>query len=120
MASDLAASRPENNIDFAKQQQELNHMFNFLLESSVVCDDDGVWCKEIATELREDTSYYLYLMKKRHGVVEQIYDDEVRYWDGGEYKPVSDADQEQFLKNARKIREQAKKDKVKAPSLGVP
>ena len=111
-ATDLARIEPINRQDGYFQQRELQDAFMYLLDRAVVVKDGKLRIKEIATELREDTSYYLFLLKKKHGVVEQLYKEEVRSWDCLKFYEFSEQDQIAFLKTARTKRESQKADDV--------
>ncbi len=105
-ALDFAKNKPIDKIYLADQQKELGFAFDYLLSESVVTENGKLKrVKEIATELREDTSYYLFLLKKRHGVVDQIYDETVRGWYSDECVSFSEDDQKEFLRHAREKRQ---------------
>ena len=99
LAADFARIIPQDPKHGRLQQRELECAFDHLLEAAVTSCGDGYEVKEIATELREDTSYFLFLMKKRHGIVDQLYTEEARAWGDQKYVSVSEQDQKEFMRN---------------------
>ena len=112
---DMARVDPENKNERLNQQRELQNAFNDILAQCVVVDKNKiiVRIKEVATELREDTTYFLYLVKKKMGVVDQVDDDWVSVWPGGNTIKFTAQQQDEFLKNSREIRKQAQNKKIK-------
>ena len=71
-------------------------------------DDNGqiTTIKPIKADLREDTSYLLYLAQMKRGIIEQIGDDVAySYTDDSEKTTVSREQQQQILAKSREIRD---------------
>lgn len=112
-ALDFVKTNPMQKEYLTDQQRELAFAFDYLLECSVVVENGKLKrIKEIATELREDTSYYLFLLKKKHNVVDQIYEETVRSWYTDDGIQFSEEDQKNFLKHAREKRKEVEQNGV--------
>ncbi len=104
---DFAKTTPRIEDENKNQQEEMNLAFNtILLQSIEVKDGKLVGLKGIKADLREDTSYLLYLYQKHRGIIEQVGED-LRYkFNEDENKtPVSAKEQEKTMRDMRKIRE---------------
>lgn len=109
---DFAKCEPRLEDEEDKQQQEMRQAFNTILAQSIVVK--GGKCgrlKEIKAELREDTSYLLYLFQKHSGLVKQDGEDvKYKYGDSDNQEVVSETQQQQIMKNSRQIRQAGNKD----------
>ena len=104
---DFAKCQPRLEDEANEQQSEMGLAFNTILSESVVVDPNGQVekVKKIKADLREDTSYLLYLFQKRRGVVEQIGQDmRYMYEDQEKMVPVSEKEQELTLKNFNTVK----------------
>lgn len=103
---DMAKTTPRLPDELDKQQEELKLAFNTILSQSVVVQENKPpQVKQIKVDLREDTSYLLYLMQKKLGIVEQVGDDLVYEWKKDEEKkPITPRQQEEILKHIKEIR----------------
>lgn len=106
---DLARSEPRIEDEGREQQQEISKAFNTILSQSIVIGDEcsSVKIKPINVDLREDTSYLLYLHQKRRGIIEQVGSD-VSYPYGDELNQtqITEKQQEEFIRNAVNINRQ--------------
>ena len=94
--SDLARTNPELEDEKGIQNKEIMTSLNNLLETY----------DAIEADLKEDTSYLLYLMNKKLGLIEQIGEDtRYSFRDRSNLVVVSDADQANILKNIKQIRQ---------------
>ena len=94
--SDLARMNPELEDEKGIQNKEIMNSLNNLLETY----------DTIEADLKEDTSYLLYLMNKRLGLLEQIGGDaRYSFGDRSNSTTVSEADQATILKNIKQIRQ---------------
>lgn len=95
--SDLARIDPTLEDEKGTQQDEIKNCVHHLIDSY----------NYIEADLKEDTSYLLYLMNKRLGIIEQIGEDiSYPYEEEAKTKIVSSEEQQQILKQVRKIREE--------------
>ncbi len=92
--SDLARISPQIDDERGIQQQEIMKVLSTIIKSS----------DEVEADLKEDTSYILYLMNKRLGYIEQIGED-ICYPFDDEYnrKVVTEEEQEELLKSRKEI-----------------
>jgi len=110
---DCLRAESENPNERRQQLIELNQAFNYILYKSLKFKDNAfMGTKAIVTDFREDTSYYIYLFKKRHGEIEQIGGDFFSTWGHSENIPFSSSDQEEFFKNFRQIKKPKKLKKT--------
>ena len=94
--SDLARTNPELEDEKGIQNKEIMNSLNNLLETY----------DAIEADLKEDTSYLLYLMNKKLGLIEQIGEDtRYSFRDRGNLAVVSDTEQADILKNIKQIRQ---------------
>ena len=94
--SDLARIEPELEDEKGIQNREIMSSLNSLLETY----------DTIEADLKEDTSYLLYLMNKKLGYIEQIGEDtSYPFRDRSSSVIVSDANQADILKNIKQIRQ---------------
>ena len=94
--SDLARMNPELEDEKGIQNKEIMNLLNNLLETY----------DTIEADLKEDTSYLLYLMNKRLGFLEQIGEDtRYSFGDRSNSTTVSEANQADILKNIKQIRQ---------------
>ena len=104
---DFAKCQPRLEDEANEQQSEMGLAFNTILRESVLIDENGqvLNVKKINADLREDTSYILYLFQKRRGVVAQIGQDlRYKYEDQENMVPVSENEQELTLKNFNAVK----------------
>ena len=100
--SDLVRIEPELDDEKGIQNKEIMNSLNSLLETY----------DEIEADLKEDTSYLLYLMNKKLGYIEQIGEDtKYLFKDESNSTTISETDQANILKNIKQIRQ------VKNPNL---
>ena len=93
--SDLARINTTLSDEGKQQLDEMNHAIYELLKTYDVIEAD----------LKEDTSYLLYLINKKRGYVEQIGKDVVYpFQNEMERRSVSAQEQLEILKNMKKIR----------------
>lgn len=104
---DFARTEPRLEDEGKNQQQEMNLAFNTILDQSIVVKDGKlVSLKGIKADLREDTSYLLYLYQKHKGLIEQAGDDlRYKYEESDKKQVVSEQEQAETMKNMRQIRE---------------
>lgn len=105
---DLAKKEPRLQDEGMSQTVEMAQAFEKILSDSIVLDDSGsiTAIKPIKAELREDTSYLLYLAQMKRGVIEQIGDDVAySYTDGSNKITITREQQQQILANSREIRD---------------
>ena len=94
--SDLARIEPELKDEKGIQNREIMSSLNSLLETY----------DTIEADLKEDTSYLLYLMNKKLGYIEQIGEDtSYPFRNKRNSTIVSDANQADILKNIKQIRQ---------------
>jgi len=95
--SDLARIEPTLEDEKGVQQDEIKNCVHHLIDSY----------DYIEADLKEDTSYLLYLVNKRLGYIGQIGEDmSYPYEEETKTKIVSSEEQQQILKQIRKIREE--------------
>jgi len=93
--SDLAKINPSIEDESGEQIREMSTAINNLLEQYEVIEAD----------LKEDTSYLLYLMNKKGGYIEQIGSDErYSFGDDSDGKVVTEEEQQEILQNMKDIR----------------
>ena len=110
---DFAKSQPRLADENQAQQKEMMNAFNEILKDSVVYAGKATRVKTIKADLREDTSYLLYLFQLKHGLIEQIGDDlKYDYEQDDKKTPVTASEQLQTLKNAKQIREESAENKT--------
>lgn len=105
---DLAKREPRLQDEGMSQTMEMAQAFEKILSDSIVLDDNGqiTTIKPIKADLREDTSYLLYLAQMKRGIIEQIGDDVAySYTDDSEKTTVSREQQQQILAKSREIRD---------------
>lgn len=105
---DFAKREPRLQDEGMSQTMEMAQAFEKILSDSIVLDDNGhiTTIKPIKADLREDTSYLLYLAQMKRGIIEQIGDDVAySYTDDSEKTTVSREQQQQILANSREIRD---------------
>lgn len=105
---DLAKKEPRLQDEGMSQTVEMAQAFEKILSDSIVLDDsDSITAiKPIKADLREDTSYLLYLAQMKRGVIEQIGDDVAySYIDDSKKVTTSREQQQQILANSREIRD---------------
>lgn len=109
---DFAKKEPRLEDELHNQQEEMNLAFNTILAQSVVTRDGKLErVKLVKADLREDTSYLLYLFQKHQGLVKQDGDDlRYKYDDSEVKKVVTESEQKETIKNIRKIRASGNKD----------
>lgn len=102
---DFAKTSPRLKDENSNQQIEMSTALMELLKSSIKIKDGKVVArKTISADLREDTSYLLYLHQKRRGLIEQIgEDEEYSFIDSEERRIVSEKEQQELLEQHRKI-----------------
>ena len=94
--SDLARTEPEMEDEKGIQNKEIMSSLNNLLETY----------DTIEADLKEDTSYLLYLMNKKIGHIEQIGEDtSCLFGNRGNSTIISEDDQANILKNIKQIRQ---------------
>jgi len=94
--SDLARIDPTLQEESKEQLDEMNHAIQTLLEQYEVIEAD----------LKEDTSYLLYLMNKKRGYIEQIGEDKQYFFDDEYQQTVTtEEEQQEILRNIKKIKE---------------
>lgn len=94
--SDLARVEPELEDEKGKQKQEMMEVIYELV---------GKY-ESIEADLKEDTSYLLYLMNKKLGYIEQIGEDiSYPFEDSSNTKVVTELEQDSILKRTKEIRE---------------
>ena len=94
--SDLVRIEPELDDEKGTQNKEIMNSLNNLLETY----------DEIEANLKEDTSYLLYLMNKKLGYIEQIGEDtSYLFKDESNLTTISETDQANILKNIKQIRQ---------------
>ncbi len=94
--SDLARTEPELEDEKGIQNKEIMSSLNSLLETY----------DTIEADLKEDTSYLLYLMNKKLGYIEQIGEDtSYLFGNRGNLTIISENDQADILKNIKQIRQ---------------
>ncbi|MBQ3494333.1 MAG: hypothetical protein IJA69_02850 [Clostridia bacterium] len=110
---DMAKTLPRLEDEAKLQQKEMMSAFKNILESAVVCKNGQTNVKTINADLREDTSYLLYLFQLKHGLVEQVGEDlKYDYEQSDKKTPLCLAEQFEILKNAKQVRENADKEKT--------
>lgn len=105
---DLAKKDPRLQDEGMSQTVEMAQAFEKILSDSIVLDDSGsiTAIKPIKADLREDTSYLLYLAQMKRGVIEQIGDDVAySYTDDSKKTTITREQQQQILANSREIRD---------------
>lgn len=105
---DFAKREPRLQDEGMSQTMEMAQAFEKILSDSIVLDDNGhiMTIKPIKADLREDTSYLLYLAQMKRGVIEQIGDDVAySYTDDSKKTTISREQQQQILANSREIRD---------------
>ena len=105
---DLAKTEPRLPDEGMKQNMEIKKGFDRILYDSVVVSENGdVRVKPIKANLREDTSYLLYLLQLKRGILEQVGNDVAFPFGGSSYHGtvVSKEEQEQIFRNHREIKE---------------
>jgi len=99
--SDLAKKTPTLLEEEKNQLQEMSQIMTSLLETY----------DEIEADLKEDTSYLLYLINKKRGLIEQIGEDEWYYFgDDCTRKLVTEKEQEEYLRNIKIIKNEKNPD----------
>ena len=94
--SDLARIEPELDDEKGIQNKEIINSLNSLLETYDIIEAD----------LKEDTSYLLYLMNKKLGYIEQIGEDiSYSFNNRSNSTTISETDQANILKNIKQIRQ---------------
>ena len=94
--SDLVRIEPELDDEKGIQNKEIMNSLNSLLETY----------DEMETDLKEDSSYLLYLMNKKLGYIEQIGEDiSYSFNNRSNLTTVSEIDQDNILKNIKQIRQ---------------
>ena len=94
--SDLVRIEPELDDEKGIQNKEIMNSLNSLLETY----------DEIEADLKEDTSYLLYLMNKKLGYIDQIGEDtSYLFKDESNSTTISETDQANILKNIKQIRQ---------------
>ncbi len=103
---DFARIEPRLEDEGEKQQQEMNLAFNTILDQSIVIKNGQlVNLKGIKADLREDTSYLLYLYQKHRGLIEQAGDDlRYKYAESDNKQVILTQEQEETMRNMRQIR----------------
>ena len=110
---DLAKKIPRIEDEGRQQTTEMSRAFEKILSEAVVLDEDGnlSMVKPIKADLREDTSYLLYLMQKRKGIIEQVGEDMAySFTTQGEKTVITEEQQKQILSNMSEIREKENPD----------
>jgi|GEM_PF-2013188 hypothetical protein len=105
---DLAKKDPRLQDEGMSQTVEMVQAFEKILTDSIVLDNSGsiTEIKPIKADLREDTSYLLYLEQIKRGVIEQIGDDVAySYTDVSKKTTITKEQQQQILANYREIRD---------------
>ena len=93
--SDLAKTEPDLSDEHGIQNQEIMRTINNLISTH----------NQVTAELKEDTSYLLYLVNKKRGYIEQIGED-IRFSYSDDRREVIDSKtQNQILENAKQIKE---------------
>jgi hypothetical protein len=105
---DIAKTELRTEDEGQEQQNEMNSAFKRILTESVVLDESQQvqHVKNIKAQLREDTSYLLWLGQKKHGIISQQGSDVLyRYNDDeGDKREFTEQEQTDVLKNMRTIR----------------
>ena len=100
---DLAKVKPSLNDENSIQNQEMMREIYKLVDKYDV----------ISADLKEDTSYLLYLINKKLGYFKQLGDDiAYPYGNSSNRKKITDEMQEELLKNSKKIKEQGNKNNI--------
>ena len=101
--SDLAKVEPSLEDEKGKQNQEImNVIYNLTQQYD-----------QVEADLKEDTSYLLYLMNKQLHYFEQVGEDISYPFDNPSNKRiVSELEQQQILKNARSIKEKKNPERI--------
>ncbi len=104
---DFARTEPRLEDEGNNQQREMSLAFNTILDQSIVVRDGKlVNLKGIKADLREDTSYLLYLYQKHKGIIEQAGEDlRYKYEESDNKQVVSEQEQAETMRNMRQIRE---------------
>ena len=105
---DLAKKEPRLQDEGMSQTVEMAQAFEKILSDSIVLDDSGsiTAIKPIKADLREDTSYLLYLAQMKRGVIEQIGDDVAySYTNDSKKTTITREQQQQILANSKEIRD---------------
>lgn len=99
MVHDLAKASPRLSDEKLLQTTEINEVLKLLMDESIKVD------KSLEADLKEDTSYLIYLMYLKSGLIKQLGDDlEYSFSDKRNTKKVSFEEQLNKLRNISKIR----------------
>ncbi|MBQ3494334.1 MAG: hypothetical protein IJA69_02855 [Clostridia bacterium] len=110
---DMAKTQPRLADEKSAQQKEMMDAFKKILESAIVRQNGQTTVKTINADLREDTSYLLYLFQLKHGLIEQVGEDLKYDFDNDTQKTaISATEQLEILKNAKQVRERADQKKT--------
>ena len=112
---DFAKKTPRIEDEGMEQFSEMVKGFEKIVSDSILTDENGkeIDRKPICADLREDTSYLLYLQEIRRGKIEQIGDDIVfPYNDITNTKTITQEEQNQILENKKEIRENQNPDMI--------
>ena len=104
---DLAKKEPRLPDEGMSQMSEIIQAFEKILSDSIVLDASGsiTAIKPIKADLREDTSYLLYLTQMKLGLIEEIGDDiAYSYMDDSKKTIITKEQQQQILANSREIK----------------
>ena len=104
---DMAKDNPRFDDEAMSQTAELSQAFNMILKDAIVLDDSGkvIDIKEIRADLREDTSYLLYLTQIKRGIIEQVGEDYAyKYGEDYDSRVVSIEEQNETLSKMREIK----------------
>lgn len=104
---DLAKKEPRLSDEGMKQTLEMTQAFEKILSDSIVLDNSGniTFIKPITADLREDTSYLLYLLQMKRGIIEQIGEDVAYFYEDDSKKTTITSEQQQnILLNSKEIR----------------
>ncbi|MBR4178360.1 MAG: hypothetical protein IKR57_03320 [Bacilli bacterium] len=112
---DMAKTSSRFEDESISQTMELSSTFNNILKESIIVDSQGkvAGVKEIKADLREDTSYLLFLAEIRRGVIEQVGDDYAYgYSNSSNRRVVSKEEQKDILSRAKEIKNAGNEDMI--------
>ena len=101
---DMAKGAPRLEEEKSNQTTEINNALKMLVDVAVEED------KPVVADLKEDTSYMLYLMYLKNGLIEQIGSDLEYQFGNYEKKEISREEQIDKLKNIKQIRNSGNKN----------
>jgi hypothetical protein len=106
---DLCRTKPRFKDEEGNVQKEIRAAFYQILDDSISADE----IKIISVDLREDTSYLLYLWLLKDGIVEQMGED-TRYIFDAPYDEeyITKNHQQEYLRNIKQIRDKKDDEEV--------